>query len=86
MEYGRNKVIRLSLTYNSMTTNRSPYIHFFMITLLTEYRATVSIVLIILLYLLLHSMELYILVRKWQLLSRVLALIIGLIKIFFETI
>lgn len=33
-----------------------------------EYRATISIVLMILLYLLLHSIELYILGRKWQLL------------------
>ncbi|KAI3413808.1 hypothetical protein GPALN_011289 [Globodera pallida] len=36
-----------------------------------EYRATLSIFLIILLYLVLHSMELYILVRKWQLLAKV---------------
>ncbi|KAL3124455.1 hypothetical protein niasHT_007738 [Heterodera trifolii] len=35
-----------------------------------EYRATLSIVLIILLYLVLHSMELYILARKWQLLAQ----------------
>uniref|UniRef100_A0A183BIX5 G_PROTEIN_RECEP_F1_2 domain-containing protein n=1 Tax=Globodera pallida TaxID=36090 RepID=A0A183BIX5_GLOPA len=35
-----------------------------------EYRATLSIFLIILLYLVLHSMELYILVRKWQLLAQ----------------